>query len=726
MSIMDLSVYIAEQIIIDEIMRSDMPQIKGKDYPDVLKIFKEYGVPYRLQNMNIDDLFPLQKDFIQSKVDNIVNTMNTDKDMQPIFISSDYYIIDGHHRWLANKHIKNPIMKVIKVGYPKNAALKLFDKLDEKLNEAVSKITKTVVIFPGRFQPFHRGHYYSYNDLVSKFGKNNIYIASSNVTGGDKSPFTFQDKKTIITKLFGIPGTKVVQVKNPYRPEEILKTFDPKTTAVIVAVGEKDANRLGGKYYVKYKGRVDEGYLDKGYVYIVPQLQLKIQGKTISGTEVRNNFSKELFKGLYPKYDDAIYNAMKQKLSEALILEGGAYGHLTHPFEDMDLTFGDLKTMISSALEGKLDLTQEKTDGQNLMFSWIDGKLKVARNASHTKNFGKGALDISGVSSMFSGRGEIQTAFTEAAKDLEAAVSKLSQKQKDKIFANGKKFMSVEVIYPQTTNVIPYDFSMLVFHGTFEYDENGNKIGADKTDASILAGMIKQVNADVQNTFKIRAPNNLKLPKVQNFSSQKSYFFSKLNKLQNEFKLKDSDTVLMYHQTWWENFVSKQAKSMKYGIPNDVLVDLTKRWAYNNKSYKINDIKKRIDNDTFRTWVDSFDKGSYTQQFKDNIKPFELLFLELGAQVLKNINVFLAVNPNDSIQKMKTSVDKAIKDIESSNDVNAMAKMKAQLERLNSIGGIDAVIPSEGITFMFNDKLYKFTGTFAPINSLLGILKYGN
>jgi len=156
------------------------------------------------------------------------------------------------------------------------------------------------------------------------------------------------------------------------------------------------------------------------------------------------------------------------------------------------------------------------------------------------------------------------------------------------------------------------------------------------------------------------------------------------------------------------------------------LVDLTKRWAYNNKSYKIVDIKKKIDNEAFRTWVDGFDKGSYVQQFKDNIKPFELLFLELGAQVLKNINVFLAVNPNDSIQKMKTSVDKAIKDIESSNDVNAMAKMKAQLERLNSIGGIDAVIPSEGITFMFNDKLYKFTGTFAPINSLLGILKYGN
>lgn len=781
MSIMKLSTYIAEEIIIDEIMRSDMPQIKDKDYLYVLKIFKDYGVPYRLQNVNTDDLFPIQKDFIKSKVDNIANDITSGKQMKPIFISSDYYIVDGHHRWLANKQLNNITMKVIKIGYPKRAALKLFNKLDDKLNEGISNIKRTIVVFPGRFQPFHRGHYYSYSDLVNKFGKNNVYIVTSNVTDGDKSPFTFHDKKTIITKLFDIPGNKVVQVKNPYRPEEILKSFDPKTTAVIVAVGEKDSSRLGGKYYVPYKGKVESGYLDKGYVYLVPQLQLKINGKIISGTEVRNNFNKDLFKHIYPKFDNSIYNMMKRKISESLILEGvippevighyknleilhhslneskfnknsitleqpildiqnsknpldnkilllcgGAFGHLEHPFEDIDLTFGDMKNMIKLALEGKLELTQEKTDGQNLLFSWIDGKLRVARNASHTKNFGKNALDIVGVSNMFAGRGEIQTAFTEATKDLEAAISKLSAKQKEKIFANGKKFMSVEVIYPQTTNVIPYGYAMLVFHGTFEYDENGNKIAADKSEASILAAMIKQVNADVQNTFKIRAPNTLKLPRVQNFASQKSYFLSKLNTLQNKFKLKDTDTVIMYHLAWWENFISNQAKSMKYAMPNDVLMNLVKRWAYNNKSYKINDIKKRIDNEAFKTWVDTFDKGSYSQQFKNNIKPFELLFLELGAQVLKNINVFLAANPAEAMQKMKDAVDKTIKEIESSNDINAISKMKAQLERLNSIGGMDAVIPSEGITFMFNNKLYKLTGTFAPINALLGILKYGN
>ena len=828
---MDLSKYIAEQIIIDEIMRSDMPQIKGKDFTQVLDIFKNYGVPYRYYNVNIDDLFPIQKDFIPEKIDNIVKDIKAGKEMNPIFISSDYYIIDGHDRWLANKKLGNKIITTIKIGYPKNAALQLFTKSDSKLNETTNKIKNIIAVYPGRFQPFHKGHYVVYEDLVNKFGAQNVFIATSDVTEPGKSPFNFSEKRNIINKLFGIPTSKIIKVKNPYKPEEILKLFDPKTTALVIAVGEKDINRLGGKYFTKYNGKPSKNYLDGAYVYSVPQLNVKVNGQTISGTVIRNNFSKDIFKALYPTYDESIFKLMKKKLSkntisedkseylnylkkvkaitienynkyfndilngkkrnkefylhykypissgfinnippevighyknleilphsinetkagknsitlEQLILDiqnsknpldnkilllcGGAFGHLVHPFEDMNLTFGDLKLMITTALEGKLELTQEKTDGQNLMFSWIDGKLKVARNLSHIKNFGKNALDLSGLSNMFSGRGEIHTAFTEAYKDLEAAISKLSQKQKEKIFANGKKFMSVEVIYPQTTNVIPYNFAMLVFHGTFEYDKDGNIIGEDKSTASTLAEMIKQINADIQNTFQIRAPNNLKLPKVQNFSTQKSYYLGKLNKLQNKYKLKDTDTVMLYHQSWWEEFISKQAKSMKYNIPNDILMDLVKRWAFNNKSVKIIDLKKRIDNEAFRTWVDTYDKNSYIQQFKDNIKPFELLFLELGAQILKNINVFLSVNPDESIQQIKTAVDKAIKDIESSNDINAINKMTQQLQRLNAIGGMDAVIPSEGITFMFNGKLYKLTGAFSPINQLLGILKYGN
>ena len=35
-----------------------------------------------------------------------------------------------------------------------------------------------------------------------------------------------------------------------------------------------------------------------------------------------------------------------------LIAEGGAYGHMSHPFDDKDLTFKDLKNIIEMGLGG--------------------------------------------------------------------------------------------------------------------------------------------------------------------------------------------------------------------------------------------------------------------------------------------------------------------------------------------------------------------------------------
>jgi len=222
---------------------------------------------------------------------------------------------------------------------------------------------------------------------------------------------------------------------------------------------------------------------------------------------------------------------LKEKLSLTkevkLLIEGGAYGHLNHPFDDKNLTFSDFKTLIINTLQGKLDSegpVTEKTDGQNIMISWKDNKLIAARNKGHIKNYGANALDINGVKNMFAGRGEIEKAFVSAMRDLQKAINGLSRKQKDKIFSEGKKFMSLEVIYPKTANVIPYDKSLLQFHGTIEYNESGSPIGEDRGSARVLAGMIKQINQDVQKTYSITKPFVSNLPKVKDFSKRQKLF----------------------------------------------------------------------------------------------------------------------------------------------------------------------------------------------------------
>jgi hypothetical protein len=300
----------------------------------------------------------------------------------------------------------------------------------------------------------------------------------------------------------------------------------------------------------------------------------------------------------------------------------------------------------------------------------------------------------------------------------------LSDKQKKKIFDEGKKFMSVEVIFPATQNVIPYGTNMLVFHNTVEYDEQGNPIGYGDSEGSLLGNMIKQVNANVQKTFHVQGPQVVTLPKSRSFESSKSKYFSKLNALQSRFKLKDSDPVIRYHEYWWDDFVTKKASSFKYPMPNYVLVGLVNRWAAGDTSYTIADMKNDIKNPAFLDWAISFDKGSKDSQLKENLRPFESLFLELGSEILRNAKGLLSVNPNESVKSMANEVEKVANELQGSTDVKKMSKFKQQMERLSALGGNNAIAPSEGIVFMFKGKMYKLTGAFAPINQILGLLKF--
>ena len=194
--------------------------------------------------------------------------------------------------------------------------------VEQILLEETTSIKKTIVVYVGRFQPFHKGHYGTYSHLVKKFGKDNVYIGTSNKVERPKSPFNFKEKKQIMTTMFGVPSNKIFEVKNPYAPLEILKKFDEKTTAFITVVGEKDAGRLGGKYFKKWDGEATEGYKDRGYVYASP-----MQGDSVSGTEVRiglGSGTEEQKRNFfldraYSKFNKTIFSLITNKLQESCI-----------------------------------------------------------------------------------------------------------------------------------------------------------------------------------------------------------------------------------------------------------------------------------------------------------------------------------------------------------------------------------------------------------------------
>ena len=954
------------------------------------------------------------------------------------------------------------------------------------LGEAAG-IDKVVVVYSGRFQPFHKGHYATYDHLVKKFGKDNVYIGTSNTTDSKKSPFNFKEKKVIMTTMFGIPSNKIVNIRNPYAPEEILNKFDSDTTGFITVVGEKDSLRLSGKYFKAYKGKVDTGYLDRGYVYAAPA-----QPNPISGTDVRYWLSagnaadrKKGFIKAYPKFDDQVFklitlklkslkeyineeiklnvkvgdtllmgkfknkkvvvknigtdewgmptingkkavtfripkkeelkeaasnagmqagdepdtsfvadgqprilntnkpenwykqggytqldtpkaddmrgrgkskdtetqfrkayyklknvvqstlnpaddphkvedweeiyrtnpeqkpkrfwelpknqkpqiiskddineiineleqevmgemglpggagvglslpggyingapnskdvkklkskldtdgsdeyepvkedqipgglakgmtlsdiakhhkispqtlknefikgyaverehttdvniakeialdhlyedpnyysklskieipmseglkelekerdslylkalkmmpnspaqlkvraeidkilvkikNLKKENINESLLVEGGAYGHMAHPFDiEMGLTFGDLKQIVVRALNGDLELAREKTDGQALAVSWVNGRLVAARNKSHLKNKGAGAMTIGQVADKFAGRGGLTDAYNFAMQDLSKAIAALSEPQRKKIFKDGSSFMNLEVIYPTSVNVIPYNQPLLVFHGTFDYDVDGTIVGENQQAATILGGMIKQVNAHVQSKYTIQGPPMNKLPKSEHLSKLQGKYISMISKLQSEFGLSDSDGVADYHQAWWTDFVEKKAKK----LDTQEKIGLVKRWAFGDKSFRINTIQ----DDKLRAWAEQTDKQDQQKISKQNLMRFEEIFLGVGADVLSFMSSVLTANPDSAKRQMVARLESTISQVKASGDPKKIAKLKLELQRLNALGGFDKIVPNEGIVFVYGGNTYKLTGAFAPLNQILGI-----
>jgi hypothetical protein len=488
-----------------------------------------------------------------------------------------------------------------------------------------------------------------------------------------------------------------------------------KNTAKIVGLGSIAAIPIPGTMLLI---PVIVKLFDKFGVNILPESD---EPKSKPLSIVRKEFWNEVFTEV-AKENNLINDSTHKVDARQLLVCGGAAGHMTHPFEDFGLTFGDMKEMFRLGLSGEITVKgspTEKLDGQNLFASFREGKLYAARNKSDIKN---GGMDYESIKTKFSGRGTIEEAFTFAFSDLEKAIQSLTSKQQEKIFQGGKAWMNLEVMYPKSQNIINYDGAFIVFHGVSLYNDKGEKVEDYPQYAKTLAGMIKQVNANSQKTFKITKPKPIVVNKSKKFNERLNYFIGKLTTLQNKMKCSDTDTIGVWHQRWWETYIKKNTKEAGLTIDKKTMEGLVKRWAFYDKSFSLN--STNIPDSNLLSWAKNTDKIKVGEQMQKNVLPFELLVLEFGAEVLKNVQSVMAINPEKTTKQLRADVNRAIQTLSSSTRLEDISVLKKQLKRIEGAGGINAIVPLEGIVFSFNGKTYKLTGAFAPINQLLNYFKF--
>jgi hypothetical protein len=154
---------------------------------------------------------------------------------------------------------------------------------------------KKIVIMPGGYHPFHAGHYALYKSAQNKFSDAEIFLAATNDT--KTRPFPFEIKKKL-AQLAGVSPNNFIQVKSPFRPQEITSKYDPENDILIFVRSEKDRNeepKPGGtkkdgspSYFQPYDETNLQPFGKYAYIEYLPTVEFGPGIK--SATEIRNSW----------------------------------------------------------------------------------------------------------------------------------------------------------------------------------------------------------------------------------------------------------------------------------------------------------------------------------------------------------------------------------------------------------------------------------------------------
>lgn len=395
---------------------------------------------------------------------------------------------------------------------------------------------------------------------------------------------------------------------------------------------------------------------------------------------------------------------------------GGVAGHMNHPHDQLNLTFKDMKEIIMRAVENRLDQERplsEKVDGLQLQITYKDGEVKAARNRGNIIT----PLTKEQLLDKFKERGDLTDAFTLAVEDLETAFSDLPDEFLDDFFENGKRFINLEILYPPVRNVIPYGKRPYIqFHNVVEYNETGNPVGSSISAVVKLVEALEKGKSTEQSTFTIITSRPVKLSKLPDPQEVKNQFMAEINKLQREFNLQDSNTIQDYYVNWWDNYVTENYPDLS----KEESIILKNRWGFNDKGIRLN-ARDFLDRDRYES-IKVFDRASHKEKQKQLEDAFEIIFLKLGAEVLKLANGYLSEVP---VKVFRREMLERIKEIRKELDnLEEVKRAHYEMQKIKELGGLAQAIPLEGIVFTFKGDLYKLTGLFAPLNKLLGFFRY--
>lgn len=409
---------------------------------------------------------------------------------------------------------------------------------------------------------------------------------------------------------------------------------------------------------------------------------------------------------------------------------GGVAGHMAHLSEDLDLKFSEIISILGKVANAEITNATEKVDGQNLFLSWTidqNGEVEVARagDARTARNAGdikKGGMTTDEYISKWKGH-PAESAFTNGFKAISTALRKLSPDDLYAIFADGQRYVNMEIMYPENPNIILYSSPNVVLHGLQDFGEEEVTPEMRQLTKQKFAKLVKAVDGAVEKVgdenWNIHGPKLVALKKLADGTALEQV----TSKIESFAAPVGIDATL---GDYVEQVVKKYAQQVD--LPSDVtdklIILMLQPDEAKERGITIVNLKKGLSKELQITVSNLGAKTKSRKYIASVLKPLEIAISDFAIEVLRGVKSYFVSDNELEVARMRAELEQSIaylKNLQASGDDKMGELVDQQLAKLGDIENLASSM--EGVVFEYppgSDKIYKLTGAFAMANQIIG------
>jgi hypothetical protein len=316
-----------------------------------------------------------------------------------------------------------------------------------------------------------------------------------------------------------------------------------------------------------------------------------------------------------------------------------------------------------------------------------------------------------------------ENAFTNGFKAVSAALHKLSGEELEAIFADGQRYVNMEIMYPKNPNIILYSSPNIVLHGLQYFGEEEETPEMRQMTKQKFAKLSKIVDHTSQKVgeeeWSINGPRLVALRKLADGTALEEV----TSKIQSFAGPVGTDATL-------GDYVEQVVKGYteQVDLPSDVADKLITLMLHpdeaKEKGITVVNLKKGLPKELQATVSNLGAKTKSRKYIASVLKPLEVAISDFAIEVLRGVKSYFVSDNDQEVARMRAELEQSIaylKNLQASGDEKMGELVDQQLAKLGDIENLASSM--EGVVFEYppgSDKIYKLTGAFAMANQIIG------